>query len=1275
MSIPVANADVINSFWPIWYQAFSGGIHVSSSVEQKRKERRAKTKPIQPPTGSIPTIETAASLETAVTLSSFVIAFMIGLYVLITLAWGWLTVMLLMSLPERLEGSVMLLDSIWIGLSAVVVLVLLFLIKPLLPLRRKKSKPIEVTQEDQPELFAYIRSLAKCIDAPEPERVLIDIHANASASFAGGISPTSGPLTLTLGLPLIGGMTLRQLAGVIAHELGHFSQGSMVKKNILTGFVSGWLTEVALGEDLFDHYIDRLATTCPSVFRFVFKLIRLVTNAIRRVFYVVMVVGHMVTRMTARQLEYDADQYMVHTIGSEHFADTMYETTVLGYASQQAIDDAGRFYRDRRLPNNLPAMVIARARRMDDKTRRKLIRGEDLGHAEAFSTHPLTSKRIKAAEVLKSPGLVQDDRPAHELIHNFDQLCQNASEALYKEIIGKDYDPKHLTDSSRLIVELEATDRARQAAMRLCQSELLLVSPQFPSYRKLKMPQSPNDALAEIRKLRERAKQNNNKSFKLLREFNDAQDKLMQMRQAHVATQAGFEITSYVEFGLDAGDHAGLSQAVRDRLDQFEKLEDRVRENNSELIRRMELDFALLKHPKVTERIGEDKADQMWREIEKLVPAGQTLAEARDSYENMRVHANTLAMGMHLVINGVVSAQLIQRIQQSCKDTVDDIKDMLRILQGAPYPFLHGDGGVSIAHAICEKPPNEDSAEDIFFVAEDLAGRFVELRERIIGRLCHHAERVEKVMGLKPLPAIDESDELDELLDKANATLAASDEPGLGGLVASLLTQGVMGVAVLGLSGLGVFALLPGSFSGEPSEKVAAVSQHDDDNENRRPIRPATINRTIPDRATEIRNTPSPTTTRPPISTNTPEPESELEADVLLRMMRDRSSRDRRVAMEKLDEMGATLTSPQRDQMSAAAVDILLGNSFSPDRTLALNLLDEHVPDKGMAQLSRSKLRMQGRIDAQLINHIGSIGTREAADLLALIARNYSNKTYVSQAYERYGVSKYAEDALLKQWQQRGGLNDFSSRAMAELLAQFATKKSTDVFVQMLNSRDSSLQRIAEQTIARINPRMNDAAARFLRLLQQSPSDSQIRSELYKLAQSKPAKDDDRKPAVCRAIVRWSDQSSRRVDSTLLGALTNWGDASAVPIYIEFLNNEKSSQRDVPTAIQLAAAQTDDVHAHDVADAISNWFYLESNAVAAGLIQLGAPGEGPAIKHLKSKHTNVRVGCIKVLGEVGSQAGLKALQSMGSDPDPSVRERARQTYYALLEKIKKQHGQ
>ena len=1222
-------------------------------------------RPIVPPTGTIPPIQTSDSLETAVMLSAFVIAIMVGLYVLITLAWGWLTVAFYLALPELVGGSGMIFKALMYSLAAGLVLVLIFLVKTLIPLRRKQAPPIELTQADQPELFAYIRALATSIDAPMPDRVLVDAHANASASFAGGMSPTSGPLTLTLGLPLIGGMSVRQLAGVIAHELGHFSQGSMVKQNIIIGFVSGWLTEVALGEDRFDRVINGLANNGPPIVRQLFKLVRMVMTAIRRVFYVVMIVGHLVTRMAARQLEYDADQFMAHTTGSAHFADTMRETIVIGHASMQALEDTHRFYRDRRLPNDLPAMVVTRARRMDDKQRKKLWRGEDQGQAEAFSTHPLTGKRIDAARKLNSKGLVHEDRPAHGLFRDFEKLCQQASEALYKEVIGKEYDPKHLTDSSRLIAELEATDKARKAAGRFCQSDLLLMLPMFPSYRGLKMPESPQQALDEVRGLRERAQGMRAKAIPLVRKYEEAQEKLMQSRQAHVATQAGFEIRDYAELGLEAGSAAGLSRSVSDQTAQIDSFENEIRGYNSDLIKRMELDFMLLKHAKVTERLGQGRADNIWLEIDALVPAGQALTNVQDSVENLRVHANVLAMSLNLIMQGAINAGVVNKLKQTAKDTVGEITNILRILISEQYPFSHGEGRVTIAQAICEKPPDEDNFADIYYVAEDVIGRITELRERIIGRLCHHAERVEKVMGMPRLLGPDAPDALDDLLEKIGVSdnaHAKEESHSTKGMIGTLLTQGVMGVTVLFLSGWGVYALLPSEpiSIADGSESVQAA-QDDKPFRGARPTRP---DKAVSTDRPMVSTRP---TDRPDRASSVPYKPVLLSVEDAIQLITkwDYSSQHR--GMEALLDDTVLLTDAQKALVSASAVKIVT-NGRSPHVQSALDLLERHTPDQGLSVIGKAIEQRLVYANPLLIEHLGKIDERQAADLLIRLAIS-SNTQAASKWLEREPMSKYAEDALVELLQQQDRLGG-SRRQASKLFASIATEKSMDFLIELADDRDLGVKGYAEDAINRLDPRRNDAAARFLRSAESG--DRQSIRALTALANSKPAEDDDRRTAVCQAVLKWVDQSNRRLDRTTLRVLANWGDASAVPAYLKLLEDERAIRTNLKMAMQLAGQQADEKQAGQVANAIGNWYLLETDAVTDSLIAMGVHGEAPAIQHLGSKHAKVRRGCIEVLLEVGTSKGLKALQSRGNDPDREVRDIARSAFYELRDKLKKE---
>ena len=81
-----------------------------------------------------------------------------------------------------------------------------------------------------------------------------------SASLTHGLwSLFSRNLTLTIGLPLAGGLSMRQLGGVLAHEFGHFAQGAGMKTTYVVRVVSFWFARVVYERDRFDAALENWA--------------------------------------------------------------------------------------------------------------------------------------------------------------------------------------------------------------------------------------------------------------------------------------------------------------------------------------------------------------------------------------------------------------------------------------------------------------------------------------------------------------------------------------------------------------------------------------------------------------------------------------------------------------------------------------------------------------------------------------------------------------------------------------------------------------------------------------------------------------------------------------------------------------------------------------------------------------------------------------------------------------------------------------------------------
>ncbi|CAL9471259.1 M48 family metalloprotease [Streptomyces sp. enrichment culture] len=111
----------------------------------------------------------------------------------------------------------------------VTVLLAIPVVRGMLMLRTPKGEDppgLPVTDTDEPRLWALVRELAAAAGTRAPDRVLLTGEVNASVSEDPrllGLLP--GPRRLTLGVPLLIGLTEAQLRSVLAHEFGHFTGG------------------------------------------------------------------------------------------------------------------------------------------------------------------------------------------------------------------------------------------------------------------------------------------------------------------------------------------------------------------------------------------------------------------------------------------------------------------------------------------------------------------------------------------------------------------------------------------------------------------------------------------------------------------------------------------------------------------------------------------------------------------------------------------------------------------------------------------------------------------------------------------------------------------------------------------------------------------------------------------------------------------------------------------------------------------------------------------
>jgi len=142
----------------------------------------------------------------------------------------------------------------------------IFMVKPLFARRRKRMDPIALNPDVEPRVYQMVHDVCSVLGAPAPRRIQLDCELNASASFERGwYGMHTNRLILTLGMPLIAGLTQREMAGVIAHEFGHFRQGVGMRFSYLIRNVNGWFMRVIFERDAWDATLDEICTRLTEI--------------------------------------------------------------------------------------------------------------------------------------------------------------------------------------------------------------------------------------------------------------------------------------------------------------------------------------------------------------------------------------------------------------------------------------------------------------------------------------------------------------------------------------------------------------------------------------------------------------------------------------------------------------------------------------------------------------------------------------------------------------------------------------------------------------------------------------------------------------------------------------------------------------------------------------------------------------------------------------------------------------------------------------------------
>ena len=314
--------------------------------------------------------------------------------------------------------------------------IVFFMIKPIFARRGRESVAVVHNPAFEPEIGEFIHAVCRALGAPTPWRIEFDCTTNASAGFVGGWTGLlRNRLILRLGLPLAAAVTQRELAGILAHEFGHFRQGFGMRLSFLIRQINGWFVRSVYGRDHWDERLDDAAESQQNWVGFFSVFASLGIMVSRRVLWLVMMVGHGISAFLLRQMEFDADAAEIQLAGSEAFKTTTIKLTTLDIARAMVDQQIGEIWHfHHHLPDNLPLVLEQRTPSLPPAAIAAVdsILGEKNAHWCA--THPSPATRMGRAEAMQSPGQNVSDAPARDLFRQFDDLCRGATIGHYHNL-------------------------------------------------------------------------------------------------------------------------------------------------------------------------------------------------------------------------------------------------------------------------------------------------------------------------------------------------------------------------------------------------------------------------------------------------------------------------------------------------------------------------------------------------------------------------------------------------------------------------------------------------------------------------------------------------------------------------------------------------------------------------------------------------------------------------------------------------------------------------
>ena len=339
--------------------------------------------------------------------------------------------------------------ALGIGLASMGLIILFFLLKFVFSSNKiDRSHLVEITREQEPELFEMLDVLVKEVGTKFPKKVYLTAEVNAFVFYDSSFWSMFFPVkkNLAIGIALVNGISLLELKAILAHEFGHFSQRSM-KVGSYVYNVNQVIYNMLYQNDGIGSVIEGWGSI-SGYFGIFMAIAVWIINGIQWILRKVYNVVNLAYMGLSREMEFHADEIAANVTGPSALKDSLLRMNLLEYAYNGVLNHYSERIKENKKSANLfkeQAYLVdqlARESELPYKDNLPEVSLEELNKfnksklviKNQWASHPSVEDRINRLDSLGLKDADHNGEQASELFKDFELVQEQFTTKMFEPV-------------------------------------------------------------------------------------------------------------------------------------------------------------------------------------------------------------------------------------------------------------------------------------------------------------------------------------------------------------------------------------------------------------------------------------------------------------------------------------------------------------------------------------------------------------------------------------------------------------------------------------------------------------------------------------------------------------------------------------------------------------------------------------------------------------------------------------------------------------------------